>query len=84
MCDLPIYLVCAGSVGQTYYVEAKGSDGKDDYVYYLNVCGEVTVDGCKDPAGHVSACQVKKTGGANKIAGRYTNQTLRCVSLPAV
>ncbi|XP_064196429.1 cation-independent mannose-6-phosphate receptor [Anguilla rostrata] len=61
-----------------YHAVAEGSDGRDGYVYYLNVCGETSADDCKDPAGYVSACQAKQGGtGAGKIAGRYKNQTLR-------
>ncbi|XP_061097950.1 cation-independent mannose-6-phosphate receptor [Conger conger] len=66
-----------GSSEQSYYAVAKGSDGKDSYVYYMNVCGEISVSGCTDRAGHVAACQAKETGDVFKIAGRYTNQTLR-------
>ncbi|KAJ8270708.1 hypothetical protein GJAV_G00118320 [Gymnothorax javanicus] len=60
-----------------YYAVATSSDGKDSYVYYLNVCGETLMGSCKHPAGYVSACQVKQDGSSPKVTGRYENQTLR-------
>uniref|UniRef100_A0AAZ3P560 Insulin-like growth factor 2 receptor n=1 Tax=Oncorhynchus tshawytscha TaxID=74940 RepID=A0AAZ3P560_ONCTS len=54
------------------------SDGKDNYFYYLNVCGEIKAGECGGDPHYVSACQVKATGDqSRKIAGRYHNQTLR-------
>uniref|UniRef100_A0A8C9ZHK2 Insulin-like growth factor 2 receptor n=1 Tax=Sander lucioperca TaxID=283035 RepID=A0A8C9ZHK2_SANLU len=51
-------------------------DGDDSYTYYLNVCGKITTDECgQEP--FVSSCQVKKTGDAKKVAGKFQNQTLR-------
>ncbi|XP_067097484.1 cation-independent mannose-6-phosphate receptor [Osmerus mordax] len=60
-----------------YYAEAKSPDGKDSYVYYMNVCGETQAGQCGDDKHYVSACQVKESGDVTKIAGRYENQTLR-------
>jgi hypothetical protein len=57
--------------------EDKSSDGKDNYFYYLNVCGETKAGECGDDQHYVSTCQVKATGDVKKIAGRYMNQTLR-------
>lgn len=52
------------------------SGGGENYVYYLNVCGEVATAECgKDK--FVSSCQVKESGSVKKVAGRYQNQTLR-------
>lgn len=48
-------------------------------MFYLNVCGEVEVPFCskKDAA----VCQVKKAEPSQiKVAGKYQNQTLRCVN----
>ncbi|AWP20381.1 putative cation-independent mannose-6-phosphate receptor [Scophthalmus maximus] len=58
-----------------YY--AHSGEGAESYVYYLNACGPVVNDECgSNPL--MSSCQVKKSGGvANKVAGRYQNQTLR-------
>ncbi|XP_072542274.1 cation-independent mannose-6-phosphate receptor [Salminus brasiliensis] len=61
--------------GETYMTEAK--IGKDNYIFYLNVCGQTTAGECKDDEGHISSCQVKESGEVNKIAGRYKNQILR-------
>uniref|UniRef100_A0A673XB01 Insulin-like growth factor 2 receptor n=1 Tax=Salmo trutta TaxID=8032 RepID=A0A673XB01_SALTR len=56
-------------------------DGKDNYFYYLNVCGEIKAGECGGDPHYVSACQVKATGDqSKKIAGRYHNQTLRLYS----
>uniref|UniRef100_A0A673X9U3 Insulin-like growth factor 2 receptor n=1 Tax=Salmo trutta TaxID=8032 RepID=A0A673X9U3_SALTR len=64
-----------------YMAEAKSSDGKDNYFYYLNVCGEIKAGECGGDPHYVSACQVKATGDqSKKIAGRYHNQTLRLYS----
>uniref|UniRef100_A0A4W5NR28 Insulin-like growth factor 2 receptor n=1 Tax=Hucho hucho TaxID=62062 RepID=A0A4W5NR28_9TELE len=62
--------------------EAKSSDGKDNYFYYLNVCGEIKAGECGGDPHYVSACQVKATGDqSKKIAGRYHNQTLRLFNM---
>ncbi|XP_035630752.1 cation-independent mannose-6-phosphate receptor [Oncorhynchus keta] len=67
-----------GSTDDPYMAEAKSSDGKDNYFYYLNVCGEIKAGECGGDPHYVSACQVKATGDqSRKIAGRYHNQTLR-------
>uniref|UniRef100_A0A8C9ZNR3 Insulin-like growth factor 2 receptor n=1 Tax=Sander lucioperca TaxID=283035 RepID=A0A8C9ZNR3_SANLU len=59
-----------------YYAHSGSSDGDDSYTYYLNVCGKITTDECgQEP--FVSSCQVKKTGDAKKVAGKFQNQTLR-------
>lgn len=50
----------------------------EEYDYYLNVCGKIASDVCKaDP--FVSSCQVKSQQHQQKAAGRFANQTLRCV-----
>ncbi|XP_029532637.1 cation-independent mannose-6-phosphate receptor [Oncorhynchus nerka] len=67
-----------GSTDDPYMAEAKSSDGKDNYFYYLNVCGEIKAGECGGDPHYVSACQVKATGDqSRKIAGRYHNQSLR-------
>lgn len=48
-----------------------------EYDYYLNVCGKVTGGACTDK--DVSSCQVKSEKSQQKVAGRFTNQTLRLV-----
>uniref|UniRef100_A0A8C2IXB6 Insulin-like growth factor 2 receptor n=1 Tax=Cyprinus carpio TaxID=7962 RepID=A0A8C2IXB6_CYPCA len=58
-----------------YMVEAK--NGKDTYIFYLNVCGQTNAGQCGDDKGYVSACQVKDTDYVKRIAGRFQNQTLR-------
>uniref|UniRef100_A0A673X291 Insulin-like growth factor 2 receptor n=1 Tax=Salmo trutta TaxID=8032 RepID=A0A673X291_SALTR len=69
------------STDDPYMAEAKSSDGKDNYFYYLNVCGEIKAGECGGDPHYVSACQVKATGDqSKKIAGRYHNQTLRLYS----
>uniref|UniRef100_A0A8C2ZDD4 Insulin-like growth factor 2 receptor n=1 Tax=Cyclopterus lumpus TaxID=8103 RepID=A0A8C2ZDD4_CYCLU len=47
-----------------------------NYVYYLNVCGEIPTNECGEYQ-FVSSCQVKKSADVKKVAGRYQNQTLR-------
>ncbi|XP_071019066.1 cation-independent mannose-6-phosphate receptor-like [Oncorhynchus clarkii lewisi] len=66
-----------GPTDDPYMAEDKSSDGKDNYFYYLNVCGETKAGECGDDQHYVSTCQVKATGDVKKIAGRYMNQTLR-------
>uniref|UniRef100_A0A8C1G8U4 Insulin-like growth factor 2 receptor n=1 Tax=Cyprinus carpio TaxID=7962 RepID=A0A8C1G8U4_CYPCA len=61
--------------GTPYMVEAK--NGKDTYIFYLNVCGQTNAGQCGDDKGYVSACQVKDTDYVKRIAGRFQNQTLR-------
>ncbi|XP_031169703.1 cation-independent mannose-6-phosphate receptor isoform X1 [Sander lucioperca] len=64
------------STDHPYYAHSGSSDGDDSYTYYLNVCGKITTDECgQEP--FVSSCQVKKTGDAKKVAGKFQNQTLR-------
>uniref|UniRef100_A0A670YH54 Insulin like growth factor 2 receptor n=1 Tax=Pseudonaja textilis TaxID=8673 RepID=A0A670YH54_PSETE len=46
-----------------------------EYNYYLNVCGKVAGGFCLDK--DVSSCQVKSEKSQQKVAGRFTNQTLR-------
>lgn len=48
-----------------------------EYNYYLNVCGKVAGGFCMDK--DVSSCQVKSEKSQPKVAGRFTNQTLRLV-----
>ena len=58
-----------------YHAHSGPTDG---YIYYLNVCGEVPIKECGEHQ-YVSSCQMKKSGDLKKVAGRYQNQTLRCV-----
>ncbi|XP_023555112.1 cation-independent mannose-6-phosphate receptor [Octodon degus] len=54
---------------------AYASDGKE-YMFYLNVCGEVKSQSCNKK--EASVCQVKKSDSTQvKIAGRPQNQMLR-------
>ncbi|XP_013921730.1 PREDICTED: cation-independent mannose-6-phosphate receptor [Thamnophis sirtalis] len=46
-----------------------------EYNYYLNVCGKAAGGFCMDK--DVSSCQVKAEKSQPKVAGRFTNQTLR-------
>ncbi|XP_062406227.1 cation-independent mannose-6-phosphate receptor [Sardina pilchardus] len=55
----------------------KSSEGRDGYIYYLNVCGEISHGICTDDTGYISACQVKEKADMKKVTGRYQNQTLR-------
>ncbi|XP_031437958.2 cation-independent mannose-6-phosphate receptor, partial [Clupea harengus] len=70
------------SIDLTHLTRGKGEDlyhtmSGDGYIYYLNVCGEISAGVCGDATGFVSACQLKEAGDMKKIAGRYRNQTLR-------
>ncbi|TRY58197.1 hypothetical protein DNTS_017408 [Danionella cerebrum] len=64
-----------GSADNPYTAVAK--NGRDTYIFYLNVCGETNAGQCGDSTGFVSSCQCKEGGDVKKIAGRYQNQTLR-------
>ncbi|XP_063079301.1 cation-independent mannose-6-phosphate receptor [Engraulis encrasicolus] len=65
-----------GKMDDPYH--AKSSNGRDSYIYYLNVCGPIGHGVCANDTGFVSACQVKESGDMNmKITGRWRNQTLR-------
>lgn len=59
-----------------YYAEAESSEGADGYVYYLNVCGQLSTNECGNQQ-FISSCQVKNSKDVKKVAGRYQNQTLR-------
>ncbi|OXB70385.1 UNVERIFIED_CONTAM: hypothetical protein H355_002798, partial [Colinus virginianus] len=52
-------------------------DDKEEYYYYLNVCGRTGAGGCKDSTGYTSACQVKPSNNQKKVTGRFENQILR-------
>ncbi|XP_074023125.1 cation-independent mannose-6-phosphate receptor [Numenius arquata] len=52
-------------------------DDKEEYYYYLNVCGKTAAGNCKDSTGYTSSCQVKPSSNQQKVAGRFENQTLR-------
>lgn len=58
---------------------AEAKNGKDTYIFYLNVCGETSSGQCSDEKGYISSCQYKDSD-VKKIAGRYQNQTLRFTS----
>lgn len=48
-------------------------------MFYLNVCGEVELSFCSKK--EAAVCQVKKSESTQvKVAGKYQNQTLRCVN----
>lgn len=73
-------LVCSFSLGH-YYT----ADGKE-YIFYLNICGEIesTPNVCNGK--QAAVCQGKKTDFTQvKVAGKFQSQTLRCVnSLPVL
>ncbi|KAH0622428.1 hypothetical protein JD844_024730, partial [Phrynosoma platyrhinos] len=57
------------------YVSPYVAKEREEYFYYLNVCGKTTGGSCEDA--YVSSCQVKPQNDQHKVAGRFTNQTLR-------
>ncbi|KAJ7342167.1 hypothetical protein JRQ81_009332 [Phrynocephalus forsythii] len=57
------------------YVSPYLAKDREEYYYYLNVCGKTTGGSCSDA--YASSCQVKPENNQNKVAGRFTNQTLR-------
>lgn len=61
------------------------ADGKE-YIFYLNVCGEVEAapKACNEK--QAAVCQAKKPDFTQvRVAGKFQSQTLRCVnSLPAL
>ncbi|CAN9507985.1 unnamed protein product [Ophioblennius macclurei] len=59
-----------------YYAHSGSSDGTNDYVFYLNVCGRIPSSECGEEP-YVASCQVKKSQDLKKVAGRFQNQTLR-------
>lgn len=63
-----------------YVTPYSAKDDKEEYYYYLNVCGKTTAGNCKDSTGFISSCQVKLSNNQQKVAGRFANQTLRCVN----
>ncbi|KAL0967415.1 hypothetical protein UPYG_G00251950 [Umbra pygmaea] len=76
--NIDLHHLTLGASDEPYMAEAKSSDGKDNYFYYLNVCGETKPGKCGDDNNYVSVCQVKATDeNEKKVAGRYQNQTLR-------
>ncbi|XP_053150803.1 cation-independent mannose-6-phosphate receptor [Hemicordylus capensis] len=50
-------------------------DEKEEYYYYLNICGKTSGGKCHDE--YVSSCQVKSQNSQSRIAGRFASQTLR-------
>uniref|UniRef100_A0A8C0J7F8 Insulin like growth factor 2 receptor n=1 Tax=Chelonoidis abingdonii TaxID=106734 RepID=A0A8C0J7F8_CHEAB len=50
---------------------------KEEYYYYLNICGKTSAGNCRDDTESVSSCQVKARGHQEKVAGKFKNQTLR-------
>nr|XP_013042229.2 cation-independent mannose-6-phosphate receptor isoform X1 [Anser cygnoides] len=60
-----------------YVTPYLAKDDKDEYYYYLNVCGKTSAGNCKDSTGYTSSCQVKSLNNQQKVAGRFENQTLR-------
>nr|XP_054484731.1 cation-independent mannose-6-phosphate receptor isoform X5 [Agelaius phoeniceus] len=60
-----------------YVTPYAAKDDKEEYYYYLNVCGKTTAGNCKDDTGYISSCQVKVSNNQQRVAGRYANQTLR-------
>ncbi|XP_076612208.1 cation-independent mannose-6-phosphate receptor [Chaetodon auriga] len=73
--DLSIDLTPLTSTGYSYSAHSGPADD-ESYVYYLNVCGELPAKECGEDK-FVSSCQVKKSAGVKKVAGKYQNQTLR-------
>ncbi|XP_066452075.1 cation-independent mannose-6-phosphate receptor [Eleutherodactylus coqui] len=57
--------------GTPYHTE----DPNSEYIFYLNVCGQISGGGCTGDA--VSSCQQIKATTVSKSAGSYQNQTLR-------
>ncbi|XP_054910202.1 cation-independent mannose-6-phosphate receptor [Poeciliopsis prolifica] len=65
-----------GTTDSPYFIPSPSGEGSESYLYYLNVCGSISNEECgNDPL--TSSCQVKKSGAAPKVAGRFKNQTLR-------
>lgn len=62
-----------------YVTPYLAKDDKEEYYYYLNICGKTTAGNCKDDTEYTSSCQVKSSNNQQKVAGRFENQTLRCV-----
>ncbi|KAM9656105.1 cation-independent mannose-6-phosphate receptor isoform 1-T1 [Morphnus guianensis] len=60
-----------------YVTPYLAKDDKEEYYYYLNVCGKTTAGNCKDSTVYTSSCQVKSSNNQQKVAGRFENQTLR-------
>uniref|UniRef100_A0A3Q4BKI1 Uncharacterized protein n=1 Tax=Mola mola TaxID=94237 RepID=A0A3Q4BKI1_MOLML len=59
-----------------YNAHSDPTDGGESYIYYLNVCGEVSTNECGQDK-FISSCQVKTSQDVKKVAGKYENQTLR-------
>uniref|UniRef100_A0A8D2Q893 Insulin like growth factor 2 receptor n=1 Tax=Varanus komodoensis TaxID=61221 RepID=A0A8D2Q893_VARKO len=57
------------------YVSPYVAKDNEEYYYYLNVCGQIAGGPCT--VEYVSSCQVKIQNGQRKVAGKFTNQTLR-------
>ncbi|XP_065487218.1 cation-independent mannose-6-phosphate receptor [Caloenas nicobarica] len=60
-----------------YVTPYLAKDDKEEYYYYLNICGKTTAGNCKDDTEYTSSCQVKSSNNQQKVAGRFQNQTLR-------
>uniref|UniRef100_A0A8C3PZL1 Insulin like growth factor 2 receptor n=1 Tax=Chrysolophus pictus TaxID=9089 RepID=A0A8C3PZL1_CHRPC len=60
-----------------YVTPYLAKDDKEEYYYYLNVCGRTGAGNCKDNTRYASACQVKSSNNQKKVTGRFENQTLR-------
>ncbi|XP_027525200.1 cation-independent mannose-6-phosphate receptor [Corapipo altera] len=60
-----------------YVTPYVAKDDKEEYYFYLNVCGKTTAGNCKDGTEYISSCQVKPSSNQQKVAGRFQNQTLR-------
>uniref|UniRef100_A0A8C4YRY5 Insulin like growth factor 2 receptor n=1 Tax=Gopherus evgoodei TaxID=1825980 RepID=A0A8C4YRY5_9SAUR len=61
----------------SYVTPYVAKDEKEEYYYYLNICGKTSAGNCKDDTESVSSCQVKTRGQQEKVAGKFKNQTLR-------
>ncbi|NWU92230.1 MPRI protein, partial [Upupa epops] len=61
----------------SYVSPYSAKDDKQEYRYYLNVCGKITAGDCQDSTGYASSCQVKSSSNQKKVAGRFQNQILR-------
>ncbi|XP_006264642.3 cation-independent mannose-6-phosphate receptor [Alligator mississippiensis] len=60
-----------------YVTPYMAKDERQEYYYYLNICGKTTAGNCRDNGGYVSSCQVKSSNYQQKVAGKFENQTLR-------
>uniref|UniRef100_A0A6J0UVP4 Cation-independent mannose-6-phosphate receptor isoform X1 n=1 Tax=Pogona vitticeps TaxID=103695 RepID=A0A6J0UVP4_9SAUR len=70
-----IYVNLSSLTQSPDYVSPYLAKDKEEYYYYLNVCGKTTGGSCTDA--YAASCQVKPQNNQNKVAGKFANQTLR-------